>query len=73
MLFSKYSKFVILTNYINQKIKPNKNVFQNHYYTCNYLKKHFKPYGIDEKKKKKPLFKKKSNLLLISLMNFSSS
>jgi hypothetical protein len=42
MLFSKHSKFVIITSHKNQRVKPNKNIFQNPYlhlcYICNHLK-----------------------------------
>lgn len=70
MLFSKYSRFGVLTNHKNQKIKPNKNAFQNSYmykyYLCNNLKKKFKSCEIEKKipnsKKTKMFFNFHQNL-----------
>jgi hypothetical protein len=74
MLFSTYCRCVILTNYINQKVKPNINVFQNSYmqlyYICNNLKIELKPYGIENTKQntkqKKTIILFYQNLLLTS-------
>jgi hypothetical protein len=57
ILFSKHSKFVIITSYKNQRVKPHKNIFQNPYllrcYIYNHLKTIFRPYGIENQKKQK--------------------
>lgn len=55
MLFSTYSRCVILiTNYINRKVKADINVFQNpymrYYYIFNNLRIELKPYGIENTK-----------------------